>query len=207
MSGSKPLHGFLDRLREHLEILDEAIATSGNLAKPKQGASSRDTIQGLKILRDLVQERNATLDRIQAVLLGKDETGVTRSPKDVCSGDGQVLFEREFHWMLQPWRESDLLIKCGECGRSSDEVYQRSVRVGVDRWGDEETEDRDLCDRCFKKLEMDFEKERKIPAVVGSEFTDNWHVQLRILIGGQPKNYEVEICKLTGRPVGEPRAV
>jgi len=163
-SGSKPLHGFLDRLAEHLQVLDEAIETAQSLAKPKKPASSRDTIQGLKILRDLISERNATLDRIQAVLLGRHETGVTRSPEDVYLGDGQILFEREFHRMLQPWRESDLRIKCEECGRSSNEVYRRRIRVGVNHWGSEETEDHRLCDRCFKKLESDFEKVQAEPA-------------------------------------------
>jgi hypothetical protein len=52
-----------ERLREHLEVLNDVVLTAWK-SKPKKGAADSDAIQDLKILMDLVQERNATLDRI-----------------------------------------------------------------------------------------------------------------------------------------------
>jgi Cdc6-like AAA superfamily ATPase len=152
LSGNKLLYGFLDQLREHLEILDESITTARKLAKPKRGVSSRDAIQALKILRALIEERNLVLDRIKAHLNGRDETGAIREP------ESEVEFERTFRNMLRLWRVEDLRLECEECGRVSERVSSRTVRVGFDPLGGEQTEDQDLCDPCFRKLERDFDK-------------------------------------------------
>ena len=161
MAGNKPLHGSLDRLREHLEILDEALLTARKLARPKKGAADRDAIQGLKILRDLVQERNATLDRIQVALLGRDEVGVPCSPQDYFTANQEVEYERLFKRMLTPWTEQDLKIECERCHNCSENVTSHNLerKEHFEGYTLTKTERRNLCPKCLEATQADIQKQ------------------------------------------------
>jgi hypothetical protein len=105
-------------------------------------SKKKDTtaVQWAKTLRDLLELRNATMDKIKAHLLGRDETGVVREPEDVWDRWPQVAFERYFKdKVLSPWTLDDLKLKCRDCGFESEDVY---VRDAVD-----------LCDKCYAKRE------------------------------------------------------
>jgi hypothetical protein len=112
--------GYLDRLRENIEVLDEAIAIARESSKAKEN-NSRMSLQWSKVLRQLVELRNVTLINIKAHLLGRDQTGVVNEPLDHHDGNQEVEFEREFQKFMTPRTRCDL-IKCQDCGRESEEV-------------------------------------------------------------------------------------
>jgi len=153
LAGRTPLNGCLDRLREHLEVLDEAIVEARKLSKVRKGASGRDTIQGLKILRDLVEQRNLTLDRIQAHLLGRDQTGAITEPADAWDKNPQVEYERYFRNQLVPWTQNDLKLECEDCGVRSENVSNRyfEEQRGPKYELLKEGEAVNLCSKCYHK--------------------------------------------------------
>ena len=136
--------GYLDGLRENVEVLDEAIANARAMSKARKGSDNRVALQWAKTLRDLVELRNTTLSNIKVHLLGRDETGSAIEPADYYDGKSEVMFERDFQTFLAPWTREDLKLKCEDCGTLSDEV---STRAG--RYQDEK--DRELCDKCYEK--------------------------------------------------------
>ena len=143
--------GFLDRLRENLEILDSTIA---HARKMSEEAENTKAIQWTKTLRDLIELRNATLEKVKAHLLGKDETGSTVEPVGHYSGHPEVMFEREFQRFLAPWHESNLNLKCKDCGVENQEVKTRQLtRTGTNEFGLElpMAYDVDLCEKCCTK--------------------------------------------------------
>ena len=152
MSGSESLHGFLDRLRENLETLDDQISLAEKNSKRKDG------LQWAKLTRDLIEQRNLTLDRIKAHLLGRTEVGSIKEPEDYYRGHIEVEFERTFHDILSPWTMKDLKLRCSECDDESEVVTQRRLVVAKDAWGNDEVQFRDLCRKCFKKLQSQFDK-------------------------------------------------
>ena len=123
MTGKKLIHGYLDRLRENLETLDEQIVNARKMSE-KKGKDS-NALQWAKVLRDLVELRDTTLANIKAHLLGRDETGVTNEPADVYARNSQVEYERYFRSLLSPWDQQDLKLKCEDCGKENEEVSTR----------------------------------------------------------------------------------
>jgi hypothetical protein len=143
-------------LRENLEVLDEAVANARKMSKPaRKGADKAAALQWAKTLRDLVEVRNATLLNIKAHILGRDETGAVNDPANVYSRNGEVMFERNFRRLLQPWTLEDLKLKCEDCGVESEDVFSRSfekqVPLGIGDMMTTETEHHDLCSRCYEK--------------------------------------------------------
>lgn len=152
MTGRK-FKSYLDRLREHLEVLDDALED----AVKRSGAEKKDDrgrLQWMKMIRDLVELRNATLQEIKAHLLGRDETGAITEPSDHYHGNPEVMFERDFQTFLKPWHESDLNLECEDCGVENEEVETRQLaHTTKNEFGFEDTkyEDADLCEKCYDK--------------------------------------------------------
>jgi len=139
--------GYLDRLRENLEALDEQIANAREMSKVKtKGQDKAVALQYVKTLRDLVELRDKTLLHIKAHLLGRDETGVVNEPSDAYNGNQEVEFERAFKTFMAPWTAEDLKLKCIDCGLESEEVTNR-------RFYHKFTSDDyfDLCNKCYEK--------------------------------------------------------
>jgi hypothetical protein len=139
LTGKKLIHGYLDRLRENLETLDEQIVNARKMSK-KKGKDS-NALQWAKVLRDLVELRETTLANIKVHLLGRDETGATNEPDDVYADNAQVEYERYFRNLLSPWTQQDLKLKCQDCDKESEEV---STHVFSDQ-------PLNLCPRCYEK--------------------------------------------------------
>lgn len=141
------IHGYLDRLRENVEVLDEAIANGRKMSKPsKKGVDKAAALQWTKLLRDLVQERNATLLNIKTHLLGRNETGSSNEPSDLWDGNDEVEFERHLRDQLRPWTLDRLKLECEDCGKVSEEVSTRHFPHEY-----EADEYFDLCGRCYEK--------------------------------------------------------
>jgi hypothetical protein len=147
LTGKKLIHGYLDRLRENLEVLDEQIANARKMSTPgRKGMEKAAALQWAKTLRDLVDLRNTTLEKIKAHVLGVSETGSVREPADHYSGNSEVMFERDFARLLSPWTRQDLKLECVDCGKESEDVSTR--RFPREYQTDELF---DLCDRCYEK--------------------------------------------------------
>jgi len=145
--------GYLDRLRENVEALDEAIETARAESKAKKGSDSRTRLQWAKTLRDLVELRNQTLINIKAHLLGRDETGAPIEPNNMYKeGYSQTMFERAFNGLLlSPWTRDKLEIQCEDCNEESEDVGCRHLYVkSSDGWT---TETFWLCSKCYAKRE------------------------------------------------------
>ena len=153
LSDGRALCGFLDRLRENLEVLDEQVALA------RRNSMGEGGLQWAKLTRDLIEERNLTLDRVKAHLLGRTEVGIIKEPEDYYRGHTEVEFERTFQRFLAPWTTKDMKLRCGECQQESEDVTQRHLVVAKDAWGNDETQYRDLCPKCFQKLQSQFDKE------------------------------------------------
>jgi hypothetical protein len=143
--------GYLDRLRENVEALDEAIATARANSKAKKGSDSRTALQWAKTLRDLIELRNTTLEKVKVHLLGRDETGAPNEPDECFDGNPEIMFERTFQWALEPWTRERLKLTCKDCGGSSEEVS--------DAYIESEGEHMDLCPTCYEKREAKKPKE------------------------------------------------
>jgi hypothetical protein len=138
----------LDRLRENLETLDDRTENANWQAKGKGG------LQWAKLSRDLVAERNATMQSIKAHLLGRSEVGNIIEPEDYYRANSEVEFERAFqNSVMHPWTEKDLRLECQECHNNSEDVAQRELIIGKTSYGSNETQDLDLCSSCFEKLQ------------------------------------------------------
>ena len=131
--------GYLDRLRENIEVLDEAIAIARESSKAKEN-NNRMSLQWSKVLRQLVELRNVTLINIKAHLLGIHQTGVVNDPSGHYDENLEVEFEREFQKFMRP------LIKCQHCGRESEEVSTRRIRHEA-LIPDEYVR---LCNKCYQ---------------------------------------------------------
>lgn len=147
-----PLNGFLDHLRENLAILDEQIENARAMSKEK----GTGALQWAKTLRDLIQLRNETLDKIKAHLLGRDETGAVEEPMDTFEDDTHPLtrFERKVHaYLAKPWTTDDLKTKCEKCGTENETTQTRhyeQYRVAKD-YSYIQRKPEDLCDPCYEK--------------------------------------------------------
>ena len=139
---SKPLAGYLNRMRRNLGSLDDGIESVRHVAKGEKPAEKRAR---LKMLRDLVELQNETLDRIKSHLLGRDPTGAIVEAENYFSGNQQVEYERYFKSQLSPWTEDDLKLKCEGCGSESEDV---SFRTGDNLWVN-------LCEGCYAKREAE----------------------------------------------------
>ena len=144
----KKLNGWSDRLRGNLEALDEQIENARTMSKPKRKEDHHTALQWAKMLRDLIELRNATLANVKAHLLGRDETGLPTEPEDYYQGNSShVQFERDFQtFFLAPWHASDLKLQCEDCGKESEEVSARQFPHEY-----EADEYFDLCGRCYEK--------------------------------------------------------
>jgi len=142
----KKLNGYLDRLRENVATLDETLALARKMGKSKKAGDRPAAIQALKLIRDLAEVRNATLLSIKAHILGRDETGSVKEPANVYSGNAEVMFERDFKRLLEPWTLEDLKLECEDCGVTSEKVSTRTLVTG-----EFSSENGDLCDRCYAK--------------------------------------------------------
>lgn len=155
MKGSKPF-GYLDRLSQNIRILDEAVGNAQRIARPKKKGVVPN-VQALKILRDLIELRNATLLETKAHLLGRDQTGAIREPADYYKADAQVMYERDFQRFLEPWQKSDLKLECEDCGVENEEVESRPLTTTVPSKypnilpDEQETEYHNLCAKCYEK--------------------------------------------------------
>jgi len=145
LASKQALHGYLDRLRENLETLDSAIDDAKKMTK--KGAEGRAR---LKAIRDLVELRNMTLDRVKVHLLGRNQTGAPYEPEDLWSDNSEVMFERWFKSQMEPWTQRDLELTCKDCGKESEEVLARSDCDHVD-----------LCDGCYEKRQTQDSKKEK----------------------------------------------
>ncbi|TSA43310.1 hypothetical protein D4R54_01130 [archaeon] len=146
------LHGFLDHLRENLQILDEQIENARAMSKEK----GTGALQWAKTLRDLVQLRNETLDKIKSHLLGRDETGTVKEPLDFHSSQTHplTLFERRVHdYLAKPWTVEGLRIKCEKCVTESETTQTRHYeRYTVSKdYSYIQRKSEDLCDPCYEK--------------------------------------------------------
>lgn len=155
------MFGYLDRLRQNLEILDEAIEKLQYNGKGKKGVDDRASLQWGKLLRDLLEQRNATLTEIKAHLLGRDETGAIRDPPNHCGASPQVMFERDFQTFLERWRGSALRLRCQDCGVESENVcprpFEKEVSFPDTNLTTTLTEYLNLCPKCHKKRLEDYE--------------------------------------------------
>ena len=153
--------GYLDRLRENIQALDDGIAIARTMSKKKD----RSALQWAKTLRDLIELRNSTLDRIKAHLLGRDESGAITEPNEFFEGDTnpEIMFEREFKNWLSPWTRQDLELECQDCHKSSEEVSEQAVVSGYSKWGGEEYEHVLLCPDCYAKRQAKEPKEPNQP--------------------------------------------
>lgn len=149
MKGRK-FTGYLDRLRENLELLDGGIENAEAMSKGKR-KDARMALQWMKMLRDLVELRNVALLEVKAHLSGRDQTGAIREPPDQYDSNPEVMFERDFRTFLEPWRESDLKLQCEDCCVESEQVYSRSVEVQVLGQLFPDSEQHDLCPKCYEK--------------------------------------------------------
>jgi uncharacterized small protein (DUF1192 family) len=147
LSSKKPIHGYLDHLRENLEILDEQIVNARKMSKPKGKADKAAALQWAKTVRDLVELRNQTLDRVKGALLGRDESGAATEAPDFYGGENpQIMFERDFQRLLAPWTREDLKLECEDCGKESEDVSTREFPHEY-----EDSEYFDLCTGCYEK--------------------------------------------------------
>jgi len=143
--------GYLDRLRENVEALDEAIATTRAKSKSKKGGDSRTVLQWTKTLRDLIELRNTTLEKVKVHLLGRDESGASNEPGE--EDNGAVLFERRFRgFLMEPWTVERLNLTCQDCGSERRDVWERSFYKKSESMG-WETERLWLCPECDAKRE------------------------------------------------------
>jgi hypothetical protein len=149
--------GYLDRLRENLETLDEQIENARAMSKRK--GKDANALQWAKTLRDLIELRNETLEKIKVHLLGRDETGSPTEPADYFDGNPEVAYERYFKNMLSPWTLQDLKLKCEDCGKLSEEVSNH--------YFDEEEEYLDLCEKCYDKRTTESSGESKDADLAG----------------------------------------
>ena len=133
--------GYLSRLRENLEVLDQQIDHAREMAKAKDSTA----LQWAKTLRDLVELRNTTLEKIKGHLLGRGESGVVHEPDDYWDDNSQVMYERMFNSHMSPWTMEDLKLTCKDCGAKSEQVkcHLFSRCGGCDRVN--------LCNACFEK--------------------------------------------------------
>lgn len=132
MTGKSGPFGYLDRLRENLRFLDEAIGEVERSRKAEKRMDGRLAIQFAKILRNLVEERDQTLLQIKGHLLGRDATGAIREPGQVYVGNPEVMFERDFqNFLQQPWTLHDLDLKCEDCGVENQDVRTRTIQKQV----------------------------------------------------------------------------
>jgi hypothetical protein len=161
LSDEQSLNGYLDHLRENLEILDEQIENAREMSKSKdKGANA---LQWVKVLRDLIDLRNVTLDKIKAHLLGRDETGTVEEPMETYSSDNHplTLFERKVHdFLADPWTVADLKIECEKCGKDEETTKTRTFgRFYVDKdWRNYiEPPDQDLCSVCYEKVQEEIQ--------------------------------------------------
>lgn len=147
MTGKKT-NGYLDRLRENLDVLDESIAKARTMSKSKKKGDN--PLQWTKTLRDLIELRNTTLGNIKVHLLGRDETGTANEPEDSWDENPQIMFERYFKSQLSPWTEQDLELECEDCKVSSDEVSNRHFPGKYENYVEvKSAEDIDLCPNCY----------------------------------------------------------
>lgn len=142
-----PLNGFLDHLKSNLQVLDEQIELARGMSKSKNG------LQWAKNLRDLIELRNTTLDKIKAHLLGRDETGTIKEPPSVYDDNHpQTMFERYFHGLSEPMSLEDLKLKCEKCETESEGTQSRYFeRYQVDKgyYDVIQYKRQDLCDGCY----------------------------------------------------------
>ena len=133
--------GYLDRLRENLDVLDEQIEHAREMSKTKDASA----LQWTKTFRDLVELRNVTLEKIKGHLLGRAESGVVNEPDDCWDDNSQVMYERLFNSHMSPWTMEDLKLTCKDCGAKSEQVqcHLFSRSGGCDRIN--------LCHDCFEK--------------------------------------------------------
>jgi hypothetical protein len=150
------LDGFLDHLRENLKVLDEQIENARVMSKSKKKGDN--ALQWTKTLRDLVELRSVELDKIKTHLLGRGETGVSNEPNDIYEDNPEVMFERDFKTFLAPWTQTDLELKCEDCGVESEDVTHREFANIYDPnppWGTiVPSEEADLCPECASKREV-----------------------------------------------------
>ena len=133
--------GYLDRLRENLEVLVQQIGHAREMVKDKDSTA----LQWAKTLRDLVELRNVTLEKIKGHLLGRGESGVVHEPDDCWDDNSHIMYERLFNQQMKCWTEEDLKLTCKDCGIKSQQVTCRlfSRPSGCYRI--------DLCNDCYQK--------------------------------------------------------
>jgi hypothetical protein len=105
---NRKIHGWLDRSRETLQILDRQIKNAERMTKNKD---SRVALQWVKVLRDLLELRNETLTSIKSHLLGHATTGQVGDPADIYTSEDHatVAFEEEFQdYLTRPWTKKML---------------------------------------------------------------------------------------------------
>jgi hypothetical protein len=153
----KKFRGYLDRLRENLEVVDEAIVNARKMSKGKGKAEKAAALQWAKTLRDFVELRGTTLANIKAHMNGRDETGVVHEPPDLYDENPQVEFERCFRNLMTPWTPNDLKLKCEDCGVESEDVSHHDFQEIRDSHYNmvAEAEDADLCPKCVEKRSAD----------------------------------------------------
>ena len=125
-------------MSRNLESLDAGIES---VRSPPKGEKPSEKRARLKLLRDLIELQNETLNGIKAHLLGRDQTGAIVEPADYFRGNQQVEYERYFKWQLSHWTEDDLKLKCEDCGLQSETV---SFHTGDNIWAN-------LCNECYAK--------------------------------------------------------
>jgi len=207
----RTLNGYLDHLRENLEVLDEGIANARKMVNAKgKNADSRTALQWAKTMRDLVELRNTTLDKIKVHLLGRDETGAIEEPPDHWEGNDQIEFERYFKNQLSPWTLQDLKLKCVDCGAKNEDVSERYIPEERDEHYNvtKESERVDLCSACLKKRniedteeDQEYEEETSGSRATGSNASERTMIQTARLYLKALKSLppERQIADLEGR--------
>jgi hypothetical protein len=149
---SKKLNGYLDRQRETLAALDEAIENARAMSKAgkgKKGKGDHEALQWSKQLLNLVAQRSSLLADIKCHLLGRDETGTPTEPGGFYDGNPQVMYERDFETFLAPWTQEDLKLTCEDCNKHSEDVSTRHFSIPREYYNDDEYYD--LCTKCYGK--------------------------------------------------------
>lgn len=117
------------------------------LAMSKKKGKDANALQWAKTLRDLIELRNTTMEKIKGHILGRDETGAINEPTSVWDHNDQVEFERYLKNQLSLWTEDDLKLECEDCGVESEDVSNRHFSHPYP----ENDENLDLCEKCYNK--------------------------------------------------------
>lgn len=142
VSGKVRVFGWLDRHRGILEFLEEAIENAHEMSQARtgRGHDNASRLEWTKAMMRLIEVYDAQLHSVKRHIWGATgEPGEARN--------GLIEFERMFQGcVLDPWTPEDLKLECEDCGASREDVSNHEFELE-----NYETEEHDLCPRCYAK--------------------------------------------------------